>query len=128
MSRIHPRWDVPVCALLVNCGCVFLLGCVNLGSTTAFNALVSTGLILQQVSFAFPAALLLYHRVSGSFDEVMPRSRASFRLPVGVGALANILTIVLALISLIFYDFPTVLPATAANMSQSACHPILPVL
>lgn len=118
MSRIDSRWDVPVWALVANGGCVFLLGCVNLGSTTAFNALVSTGLILQQVSFAFPAALLLYHRVAGTFGEVMPRSKGAFRLPLGVGPLANVLTVVLALISLVFYDFPTVLPATGANMSK----------
>lgn len=119
MSQIHAKWDVPVCALLVNCGCVFLLGCINLGSTTAFNALVSTGLILQQVSFAFPAALLLYHRFAGTFNEVMPKTKESLYLPFGVGPVANTLTIVLALISLIFYDFPSVLPATATNMSES---------
>lgn len=107
-------------ALVANCGCVFLLGCVNLGSTSAFNALVSTGLILQQVSFAFPAALVLYHRVCGTIDEAMPRSKASFKLPFGLGPVSNVLTIVFALVSLVFYDFPTVLPVTAANMSECA--------
>ncbi|KAF6796391.1 choline transport, partial [Colletotrichum sojae] len=51
LSKINPRLGVPVNALLVNSALVFVLGCVFLGSSTAFNALVATGLILQQVSF-----------------------------------------------------------------------------
>lgn len=111
---------MPVWALLANCACVFLLGCVNLGSTSAFNALVATGLILQQMSFAFPAALLLYHRARGTMESVMPADKIQFRLPFGVGPLVNFLTIVLGVISLIFYNFPYTLPATASNMSKSS--------
>lgn len=123
LSRLHPRWDVPICALLANCGCVFLLGCINLGSTSAFNALVATGLILQQLSFAFPAALLLYHRAAGTLETIMPAAKIQFKLPFGVGPLVNALTVVLGLLSLIFYDIPYVLPATASNMSKSFEHP-----
>lgn len=119
LSRVSPQWDVPVLALLFNCFCVFLLGCVNLGSTSAFNALVSTGLILSQLSYAFPAALMLYHRAAGTIDEVMPSGKTRFKLSFGVGPVANVLTIVLALLGLVFYNFPSVLPVTPANMSES---------
>lgn len=118
LARVHPRWGVPVWALLANSACVFVLGCIYLASSTAFNALVSTGLILQQASFAFPAALMLYRRGTGTLGQVMPASKVSFRLPMGVGPLANVLTIVLALVALVFYDFPVDLPVTAANMSE----------
>lgn len=120
LSRIHARWDVPVPALLFNGFCVFLLGCINLGSTSAFNALVSTGMILSQLSYAFPAVLMLYHRALGTMDKVMPVDQIRFRLPFGVGPIANILTIVLALLGLVFYDFPTVVPVTAANMNYAS--------
>lgn len=119
LSRVDPHWDVPLPALLANCFCVFLLGCVNLGSTSAFNALVSTGLILSQLSYAFPAALMLYHRVAGTMEDVMPADKTRFKLAYGVGPVANVLTIVLGLLGLVFYDFPSVLPVTAANMSGS---------
>lgn len=119
LSRVHPRWGVPVWALLANSAVVFILGCIYLGSSSAFNALVSTGLILQQLSFAFPAALMLYLRLAGGakFEDKLPSSR-SFKLPFGIGPLANALTIILALLALIFYDFPVVLPVTASNMSK----------
>jgi choline transport protein len=98
---------------------VFVLGCVYLGSTTAFNALVSTGIILQQLSFAFPAALMLYRRAKGTLEEVMPSVKTRFNLPFGVGLIANVLTIVMAILALIFYDLPVVLPVTVGNMSKS---------
>lgn len=121
LSRIHPRWDVPVWALLFNCFCVFLLGCINLGSTSAFNALVSTGMILSQLSYAFPAALVIYHRAVGTMENVLPVGKGRFKLPSGIGFVANILTVVLALLGLVCYDFPTVLPVAAANMSEWLC-------
>lgn len=119
LSRIHPRWGVPLWSLIANSACVFVLGCVYLGSTTAFNALVSTGIILQQISFAFPAALMLYRRLKGTVDEVMPRAKVGFKLRFGTGPVANVLTVVMALLALIFYDLPVVLPVTVGNMSKT---------
>lgn len=119
LSRIHPRWGVPVWSLIVNSACVFVLGCVYLGSSTAFNALVSTGIILQQLSFAFPAALMLYRRAKGTLEEVMPQAKIGFKLRFGVGPVANVLTIVMALLALVFYDLPVVLPVTVGNMNYA---------
>ncbi|KAF4832464.1 Choline transport protein [Colletotrichum tropicale] len=120
LGKISPRFGVPVNALMVNSALIFVLGCIFLGSSTAFNALVATGLILQQVSFSFPAALALYHRFKGAaaFERVLPRCK--FRLPQPVGVVANVLTIALGLIALIFYDFPVVMPVTASNMNYAS--------
>ncbi|KAF9869746.1 hypothetical protein CkaCkLH20_12789 [Colletotrichum karsti] len=120
LRKTSPRLRVPVNALLVNSALIFVLGCVFLGSSTAFNALVATGLILQQVSFAFPAALALYHRLRGAvaFEQILPRRR--FKLPGPVGVVANVLTIALGVIALVFYDFPVVMPATSSNMNYAS--------
>ncbi|KAK1967335.1 amino acid transporter [Colletotrichum sublineola] len=119
LREMHPTLDVPVNALIVNFVLVFALGCVFLGSSTAFNALVATGLILQQVSFTFPAALALYHRSRGpaAFEKVLPRRR--FGLPGVFGFLANFLTIVHGLLALVFYVFPAVMPVSASNMNYA---------
>ncbi|KXH50652.1 hypothetical protein CSIM01_01501 [Colletotrichum simmondsii] len=119
LCKIHPKMGVPVNALLVNWALIFALGCIFLASSTAFNALVATGLILQQVSFAFPAALALYHRSQGgaAFRRVLPRR--NFTMPPLIGAAANILTIVLGLLALVFYDFPVVMPVSASNMNYA---------
>nr|XP_036582496.1 uncharacterized protein CTRU02_07540 [Colletotrichum truncatum]KAF6791200.1 hypothetical protein CTRU02_07540 [Colletotrichum truncatum] len=119
LRKINPSLGVPVNALIVNSALIFALGCIFLGSSTAFNALVATGLILQQVSFAFPAALALYHRSKGAaaFERLLPRRK--FRLPGFIGAIANVLTIVMGLVALIFYNFPVVMPVTASNMNYA---------
>lgn len=113
LSSINHVYGAPMLALVANAVVVAILGFIYLGSSTAFNAMVATGLILQQVSFAFPAALLLWRRRSVRF---LPKSR-SFRLGP-FGWITNSLTIVCALVALIFYCLPTTLPVTSGNMSK----------
>lgn len=116
VRRIHPVLGIPVWGLIFNNIIVFIIGCIYLGSSTAFNAFIGTGLILQQLSYAFPAALLLYRRRAAI---VLPSTRA-FRLIGPIGWIANILTVVFAIIVLIFYNFPVILPVTGSNMSESS--------
>ena len=101
-------------AIVFNAGVVFIIGCIYLGSSTAFNAFIGTGLILQHVSYAFPALLLLYRGRAGSW---LPESR-KFRLPGAIGWTANLTTVGLAVLVLVFYNFPTVMPVTGSNMSK----------
>lgn len=115
LATVSEKYGVPIYALLANGVVVAVIGFVYLGSTSAFNAMVATGLILLQISFAFPAALLLWRKRSVRF---LPKNRP-FRLGP-FGWVANVLTIVFAVVALIFYSLPTVLPVTSSNMSEYA--------
>ncbi|CAG7952332.1 unnamed protein product [Penicillium salamii] len=114
LSKTHPKLDVPVWSLIFNFVVMFIIGCVYLGSSSAFNAFIGTGLILQHISYAFPAALLMYRKRSNIW---LPRSR-SFRLPGPLGWIMNTITICFAVVVLIFYNFPTTLPVTGTSMSM----------
>lgn len=114
MAQVDKKLKIPVWALVANSFVIFILGCIYLGSTAAFNAFVSVGLILQQVSFAIPAALLLYHKRS---NAVLPKGRYVRLGPFGV--IANLVTVLFAILITIFYCFPTELPVTGSNMSKS---------
>ena len=114
IGKIQDRLDVPVWALVFNASVVFIIGCIYLGSSSAFNAFIGTGLILQHISYAFPALLLLYRRRASDW---LPESR-KFRLPAVVGWAANLTTVCFAILVLIFYNFPTVMPVTGSNMSE----------
>ncbi|PTB42508.1 hypothetical protein M441DRAFT_68032 [Trichoderma asperellum CBS 433.97] len=116
VCRIHPELGVPIWGLLVNNAVVFIIGCIYLGSSTAFNAFIGTGLILQQLSYAFPAALLLYRRRA---VNVLPRKRL-FKLYGPLGWIANILTVIFAITVLVFYNFPVILPVTGSNMNYTS--------
>lgn len=114
LSEMHPKLEVPVWSLIFNFVIMFIIGCIYLGSSSAFNAFIGSGLVLQHISYAFPAALIMYR---GRSELWLPRDR-SFRLPSVVGWTANGITIGFAILVLIFYDFPIVMPVTGSNMSK----------
>lgn len=119
LGQIDSRQQVPIAALLFNFAIMFIIGCIYLGSTSAFNAFIGTGLILQHVTYAFPAALLMIRRRAETW---LPKSR-SFQMPSIVGWAANITTVLFAVLVLVFYDFPTVLPVSGTSMSKYK-HPL----
>lgn len=113
LGQVHPRLHVPVWALLANAFVIFIIGCIYLGSSTAFNAFIGSGLLLQQCSFAIPAGLLLWQ---GRSEKVLPRAR-----PFNLGALgwiANAATVLFAPLITIMYCFPASMPVTPSGMSE----------
>ena len=129
LGKINEKQQVPMAALLFNFAIMFIIGCIYLGSTSAFNAFIGTGkrmalhqrhsadpsgLILQHVTYAFPAVLLIMRKRSPKW---LPESR-TFKMPSVLGWAANVTTAVFAIIVLIFYDFPTVIPVTGVSMSE----------
>lgn len=113
LSEMHPKLEVPVWSLLLNFLIMFIIGCIYLGSSSAFNAFIGTGLVLQHISYAFPAVLLMYRKRSKLW---LPGDRA-FKLPSVLGWSSNITTVCFAILVLIFYDFPPVMPTTGSSMS-----------
>lgn len=113
LGSVHPRWKVPVWALVANATVIAIIGFIYLGSTTAFNAFIGSGLLLQQISYAFPAALLLWH---GRSESALPKERAVKLGPFGW--VANIITLLFAPFITIMYCFPLSLPVTGSSMSK----------
>lgn len=118
-GQIHPRLGVPVWSLVANAFVVLIIGCIYLGSSTAFNAFIGTSLLLQQITYAFPAALLMYRKRKARY---LPVNRP-FKLPGAFGWIANFATVAFAVVVLIFYNFPVVLPVIGSTMSKSASPP-----
>ena len=79
----------------------------------AFHTIVSTGLLVEQLSFAFPAALLLWQRRSARF---LPQQS---RYDMGaVGWVVNSTVVAWTCLVLVMYSFATEQPVTAQNMSK----------
>lgn len=76
-------------------------------------------MIVAQISFAVPAALLIYRRRS---HEYLPPSRP-FKVMHVVGYVCNVMTVVWAVVITIFFTFPTTFPVTGGNMSMSSFLP-----
>lgn len=105
--------DVPVLAHLWSCAWISVLGCLYLGSTLAFNSLISGGILLQYLSYSSCVILLL---VEGRGNL----ARGPFFLG-RLGLLANIVLISWTLLTLAFYCMPSTDPTTAGTMNYVSC-------
>jgi amino acid transporter len=69
LSQVSPKRRVPVAALGVACGLACVLNLIYIGSSTAFNDVVSLTITGFYSTYLVPAAMLLYHRVRG---DILP--------------------------------------------------------
>ncbi|KAI8651861.1 hypothetical protein NCS56_01402200 [Fusarium sp. Ph1] len=113
-SKLSPSLgNIPMAALLLQGFLVFLCGCIYLGSSAAFNALVGSGILLQMISFAIPAVLLICSKRSSDILTL----NWPFKLPSAVGWVANVVTVISALLQLGFFVLPPSILVTASSMT-----------
>ena len=72
LSKVDPRTQVPVVAVLAVCGFSALLSLIYIGSPTAFNDVISLTITGFYGSYFLPAAFLLYHRIKGHVASASP--------------------------------------------------------
>jgi choline transport protein len=112
IGTIHPGLGVPVWALIANAFVVFVMGCIYLGSTTAFNAIVAASIILMHLSFSIPAALKMFRARDKRF---LPERHGTWAWNFGVvGWLFDFITVAWGFVALVFYCFPTTKPTTGS--------------
>ncbi|RSL58698.1 hypothetical protein CEP54_007618 [Fusarium duplospermum] len=102
-------FHTPIYALIWSAGFTSLLGFIYLASQTAFNSLVSAGILLQYASYAIPIVLLLIRGRSNL-------QHGPFWYP-RLGLLSNIIFLCWAPIALVFCCFPYALPVEAGTMN-----------
>ncbi|KIW46646.1 hypothetical protein, variant [Exophiala oligosperma] len=113
LQSIHPRHKVPVKAAILCWAIIAILGFVYLGSTTAFNALVGCNVLLANISFAFPIALLLFGRRKYLKPSLFPLGNF-------LGPIINAVALVWIIFMVVFFDFPFTMPVHADNMNYSS--------
>ncbi len=85
-ARVHPTLDLPLNALYLTTALVVIFGCIFLGSSSAFNAIISSSVVALGVSYGMPIAI---NCLRGR--RMLPESRA-FKLSPLVGWSANIVS------------------------------------
>ncbi|KAI2742485.1 hypothetical protein DTO013E5_3587 [Penicillium roqueforti] len=109
-SRVHPKLNVPLNSLYLNLALVVIFGCIFLGSSSAFNAIVSASVVLLGLSYGMPIAVNCCRG-----RKMLPER--SFVLPEIVGWTINIISLAYILLTTILFLFPPELPATGSNMN-----------
>lgn len=112
-SQVNQRFALPLNAVAFSVIVNALLALIIIGSSTAFNAIVSLTLAGLFVSYLIPITLLLLKKIRGEHIRYGPWRMG--RTGVGV----NIVAVVYLLITTIFSFFPPELPVTKVNMNYS---------
>ncbi|POR36006.1 Uncharacterized protein TPAR_03810 [Tolypocladium paradoxum] len=107
---IHPVFKMPLNAMLLSGTCISIYGVIFIGSTTAFSAMASAAIVLQQTSCVIPQAILLYR----GRDKVLPQRYFNLGR---LGAPINAISVAWVGFLDVLYCLPTVFPVTPQNMS-----------
>ena len=104
-----------------------LLGLINIGSTTAFNDVVSLALETFYASYLLACGLLLHRRLRGDivapYDSTPtppPFAWGPWRLPNFLGTANDIFACGYLIIIGFFSYWPVALPATPTNMNYTS--------
>ncbi|CZR56538.1 related to GABA permease [Phialocephala subalpina] len=111
---VNKSLNVPVWALALTTIVQMLLGLINLGSTSAFTAFVSVGVIALAVSYAIPIALSL---VWNRRKEV---GQAKWNCGPVIGPIVNVVAICWIGFEVVLFSMPTALPVTAISMNYAS--------
>lgn len=112
-AKVDKRLGLPLNSLILAAGLTLLFGLIMIGSSSAFNALISASVVALGVSYAIPVAINVCR------GRKMLPARA-FTLPNWLGWLANLIGLAYAIVTTVLFVFPPELPVTGSNMSKSA--------
>lgn len=113
-SRVNDRLGVPLWALGLVTVVEMLLGLINLGSSSAFTAFVSVGVIALAVAYAVPIAISLF---SNRRREV---SQARWNCGPVIGPVVNVIALAWIAFELVLFSMPMALPVTAVSMNYAS--------
>jgi len=105
-----------------------LIGLINLGSSAAFNDVISLSVSSLYASYVITESFLFYRRVTGgikSRNDINDTSEPGqlvwgpFHLPGIFGIAVNLFAVCFGIIIFFFSFFPTATPVKAASMNYS---------
>ncbi|KIX09250.1 uncharacterized protein Z518_00329 [Rhinocladiella mackenziei CBS 650.93] len=114
-SHITPWNKCPTNAVISIFVSVSLLSLINIGSTTAFNALISLTTLGFYFSYAIPTTMFIIRR----FDSSNPINFGPWTMGK-FGLYVNILSLAFCTFLIIFLPFPPMLPVTSQNMNYAS--------
>ncbi|KAG9229523.1 amino acid/polyamine transporter I [Amylocarpus encephaloides] len=112
-SYVHPTLKIPINSLLLVGGICCLLSLINIGSSTAFNALISLPTIALYLSYFIPILFLAIRKLQNRHPKYGPFKLGRYGLPINMFAMCYIIYIVT------FLPFPSIKQVTAINMNYA---------
>jgi len=113
-SRVNKSLGVPVWALALTTVVQMLLGLINLGSSSAFTAFVSVGVIALAVSYAIPISISMF------WNRRSEVSKARWNCGPIIGPIVNVVAVAWIVFEVVLFSMPTALPVTAISMNYAS--------
>ncbi|KAM0620354.1 hypothetical protein ACHAQF_007637 [Verticillium nonalfalfae] len=111
-AKVHPRLQIPLNSQIAVTTVVALLGCLYLGSSTAFNSLLGTAVTINNMSYMVP---ILTNLLTGRRNM----HRGVFHMGNRIGPIVNTVTVCWLTFAIVFFSFPYVQPVTVQNMNYT---------
>lgn len=111
-SKINDQYGTPIWALTLTTSVETLLGLIYLGSSTAFNAFVSVGVVALAVSSGIPIALSMYQKRAGV-------NTAPWTFGSKIGWVINSLALLWIMFELVLFSMPPAIPVTPSTMNYA---------
>ncbi|KAF2851897.1 amino acid permease [Plenodomus tracheiphilus IPT5] len=115
-SHVNHKSQIPVRAVAAVTILQMLLGFIYLGSSTAFNAILSMAVLGLYASYLIP---IVYFMIYGR-PNFTARDYGSFKMPKTIGLATNLLACAWLILAMVFSTFPTFMPVTPQNMNYSS--------
>ncbi|TVY52210.1 putative amino-acid permease [Lachnellula cervina] len=110
---VNTKLGVPVYSLALVTIVQMLLGLINLGSSSAFTAFVSVGVIALSVSYAIPIGISLL------WNKRVEVNQARWNCGPVIGTVVNWVSLVWIGFEVVLFSMPTALPVTVVSMNYA---------
>ncbi|KKA18756.1 Amino acid transporter [Rasamsonia emersonii CBS 393.64] len=133
LSRLDPRTSIPVWSIATTTTIACLLALINLGSSVAFNDVISLSVAGLYSSYLICCSLLLWRRCT---NQILIRSDSAgsqlvntpgatltwgpFRIPGIFGIIVNSIAVIYLIIAIFFSFWPTKRVVTVESMNYSS--------
>ncbi|KIY71254.1 putative choline transporter Hnm1 [Cylindrobasidium torrendii FP15055 ss-10] len=111
-AKVSGRFGVPFNAQLLVTAICAALGCLYLGSSTAFNALLGSAVTINNMAYFIP---ILTNVLQGR----RPLVRGKFHMSLTKGMFVNCVTLAWLAFAIVFFSFPYYQPVSAENMNYT---------
>ncbi|CAG8301698.1 unnamed protein product [Penicillium salamii] len=109
-ATVHPTLKIPLNALILSVVVVIAFGCIFLGSSSAFNAIISASVVALDLSYGIPIAInCLQGRNS------LPERK--WKLPNAVGWFADMVALSYIILTTVLFVFPPSRTVTGSSMN-----------